>query len=132
MGDFDVTFGRTRFKGGIGRQFGGKRRKPGEMTKPEQRYSDLLEARKRAGEIVEWWFEAFTFKLADGTRFTPDFFVTFPDGSAELVDVKGTGPVDDKSVVKVKVAADRFWMFRFVVEKERRVKDGGGFERKEF
>lgn len=123
---------KPRFKFGIGRQYGGKRRKPGEMTKTEERYAELLQARKLTGEIIDWQFESMTFKLADGTRFTPDFFVTFPSGDAELVDVKGTGPVDDKSVVKVKVAAERFWMFRFVVEKEKKKRDGGGWERKEF
>ena len=120
-----------RFMRGNTTRYGG-RRKPGEMTKAEQAYADQLEARKIASEIIRWDFEAMTFKLADGCRYTPDFAVWLANGEMELIDVKGTGPVDDKSIVKAKVAAERFPMFRFVMERQRPKKDGGGWHRQEY
>ena len=49
------------------------RLKKGERNKTEARYEQLLETRKRAGEIIGYWFEGVTFRLADNTRYTPDF-----------------------------------------------------------
>ena len=72
-----------------------------------------------------WWkFESVTFKIADNTRYTPDFGVFYADGVMEYVDAKGGGPIDPKSVVKVKCAADQFPQFRFVIEQRRAKKDG--------
>lgn len=58
----------------------GKRHKPGVMNKTERAYADLLEYRKIQGEVEQWHFEAVTLKLADGTRYTPDFYVVLADG----------------------------------------------------
>lgn len=108
----------------------GKRHIPGEMNQTESRYAELLEARKLRSEIISWDFESITLKLADGCRYTPDFAVWNADGTIELVDVKGAGPVDPKSRVKIKVAAERFPQFCFVMAQERPKK--AGFEREEF
>lgn len=110
----------------------GKRHTPGEMTRVELKYADALEARKLAGEIVAWGFEKFKFRLADGCFYTPDFHVLHNDGSLEFIDTKGTGPVDDKSIVKGKVAAQEFWMFTFVMLQQQTKKQGGGWARREF
>jgi len=110
----------------------GKRHKPGVMNQTETAFADLLQARKLAGEIIDFQFEAITFKLADGCRYTPDFAIWLADGSMELVDCKGAGPVDDKSRVKVKVAAEKFPMFLFVIEQRQAKKLGGGWKREEF
>lgn len=110
----------------------GKRHKPGEMNGTESAYAELLQARKLAGEIVEWYFEAVTFKLADDTRYTPDFVVYLADGSIECVDAKGGGPIDPKSLVKVKCAAEKFFQFRFVIEQLQSRKNGGGWKRTEY
>jgi hypothetical protein len=110
----------------------GKRHKPGVMNQTETAFADLLQARKLAGEIIDFQFEAITFKLADGCRYTPDFAIWLADGSMELVDCKGAGPVDDKSRVKVKVAAEKFPMFLFVIEQRQAKKNGGGWKREEF
>lgn len=110
----------------------GKRHKPGVMNQTEQAYADMLESRRLAGEIIRFDFEAMTFKLADGCRFTPDFSIWLLDGSMEFVDCKGSGPMDEKSRVKVKVAAEKFPQFLFVIEQKQSKKNGGGWKREEF
>lgn len=94
----------------------GKRHVPGQMNLTESKYAEMLEARKLAGEIETWEFERYTLKLADDTRYTPDFAAYFADGSMEFIDAKGGGPIDPKSLVKVKCAAERFPQFKFVIE----------------
>ena len=110
----------------------GKRHKPGEMNGTESKYAEILEARRMAGEVLAWIFESVTFKLADDTRYTPDFAVLLPDGSMEMVDAKGGGPIDPKSLVKIKCAAEKFFQFTFAIEQLRSKKHGGGWHRKEF
>ena len=110
----------------------GKRHKPGEMNKTEQAYADLLHARQLSAEVIAWAFESMTFKLASDCRYTPDFSVWLSDGTLEFVDCKGGGPMDDKSRVKVRVAAQAFPMFKFVIEQKQPLKNGGGWKREEF
>jgi hypothetical protein len=118
----------------------GVRRKPGEMNKTEQAYSIVLEARKRAGEIEQWWFEGITLKLGPDVRYTADFMVLENDGTLSLIDVKGatktrhtlksTGErrriprIEDDAKVKIAVAAAQF-PFRFVMVWPA---EGGGWE----
>jgi hypothetical protein len=54
------------------------------------------------------------------------------DGTMEFVDCKGGGPMDEKSRVKAKVAAERYPMFVFVIEQKKAKKDGGGWKREVF
>jgi len=110
----------------------GKRHKPGVMNQTETAFASILEQRKALGEVINWEFEAMTFKLAAQCSFTPDFMIWLKDGTMEFVDVKGSGPIDDKSIVKIKAAADKFPMFVFVQEKRQAKRDGGGFVRREF
>lgn len=110
----------------------GKRHKPGEMNHTESTYAELLRGRELAGEVSRWDFEAVTFKLASDTRYTPDFAVLSPDGSMEFVDAKGGGPIDPKSLVKIKCAAEKFPQFTFVIEQRLAKKHGGGWKRTEF
>lgn len=118
----------TRFRDGTRY---GKRHVPGEMNQTESLYAEELQALKLEGKVVEWFFEAMTFKLAAGSRYTPDFAVLYADGVLEFVDVKGGGPMDRTSLAKIKYAADKFPFFRFVIEKRKAKKDGGGWERME-
>jgi hypothetical protein len=76
------------------------------MNKWEKARAVDLEAAKRAGTIADWWFERLTLKLADDTRYTPDFLVQDLDGSLRLEEVKGFWRDDAK--VKIKVAAAQF------------------------
>lgn len=113
----------------------GPRHVIGQMNGTESIYAELLTARHIAGEVQSWSFEAHTFRLADGLRFTPDFEVVLADGSIEFVDVKGStkrAATDPKSRVKIKTAAQMFPQYRWVQEKRRSKAEGGGFEREEF
>ena len=101
------------------------RRKPGTMNKTEERYSAVLADRQAAGEIIAWWYERWTFKLADDTRYTPDFMVQLPDGTIEAHEVKGFMQEDAR--VKIKVLPEMFPV-RCVVVRERAKKNGGGWE----
>ena len=114
-------------RAGVGARYG-RRHVPGEMNKTEGRFADTLQARKLIGEIIEWHFESMTFKLAADLRYTPDFVIFESDGTLTLVDVKGSGPIDPKSLVKIKAAAERWYWFDWVMAIERLKKDGGGFE----
>lgn len=104
-------------------------RRPGQMNKTERRRADELEAMRTRGEIVGWWFESITLKLADNTRYTPDFMVTYPCGRTVIEEVKGFWTDDAR--VKIKIAA-RMFPWEFVALKRRAKKDGGGWERESF
>lgn len=110
----------------------GKRHKPGEMNGTEKKYAAILEARRLAGEIQKWDFEAVTFKLADDCRYTPDFSVLMADDTLEFIDAKGGGPIDPKSLVKIRCAAEKFPYFKFVIEQALSKKNGGGWKRTEY
>jgi hypothetical protein len=121
-----------KFKAKSNGRYSGKRHTPGEMNKTEQDYADLLEARRIAGDVISWAFEAVTFKLAKDCRYTPDFFVVLASGEIEFIDTKGTGPIDPVSKVKARTAAEKFHQFRFVTEQKLAKKNGGGWQRTEF
>ena len=98
------------------------RRVAGVMNKTEAAYAQLLDIRQRLGEVREYHFEGLTFKLADGVRFTPDFFVVLADGTPEIHEIKGF--MRDDARVKARVCAR---MFPFRVKVIRRAK-GGAWE----
>jgi hypothetical protein len=82
------------------------------MTKVEARYGMLLEARKAAGEVLWYTFEGITLKLADDTRYTPDWVVLVANSDVELHENKGGFRRED-SWIKLKVAAAQFpFIFR--------------------
>lgn len=83
----------------------------GHMNKTEAAYSQYLELRKRAGEILWFAFEGLKLRLADKTFYTPDFAAMAADGVIELHEVKGYW--EDDARVKIKVAAAQF-PFRFI------------------
>lgn len=107
----------------------GQRHKPGVMNKLEQSRADELEAMRRSGEIIAYWFEQVTLKLADDTRYTPDFLVLYADGALVFEETKGFW--EDDALVKIKVAASIF-PFPFVGMRRLPKKAGGGWERREF
>lgn len=98
------------------------------MNKIETEFAWLLEAKKRAGEILDYAFECVTFRLAERTTYTPDFMIIHHD-HFEMIDIKARGEVKlmrradgqmhkrqwsskrDDAAVKIKVAAQMFpWM----------------------
>jgi hypothetical protein len=66
------------------------RMKSGAMNKTEVAYVRHLELRKNVGEVLWYGFEKMTFKLADDTRYTPDFVLMLASGQLEAHEVKGT------------------------------------------
>ena len=99
------------------------------MNGTEKRRAIELEAMKRSGLIHDWRYEAMTFKLADDTRYTPDFWIIENDGACEFQEVKGF--LRDDALVKIKVAA-RMFPFRFVMYTASSKKEGGGWQIRDF
>lgn len=94
------------------------------MNKTERAYATVLDARVKAGEVRAWHYEGLTLKLADDTRYTPDFFVVLADWTCELHEVKGFWRDDAK--VKTKVAARMYPFPIYAVTREGR--SGFGFK----
>lgn len=88
---------------------------PDGLNKTERAYAGLLEARRLAGEIQSWRFEAVKFVLAKGSVYTPDFEVVLPDGTLEYHETKGYWR--EAARVRIKVAARLFSDRRFVAVK---------------
>lgn len=123
--------------------FARARRRPrhvsGRMNKAEAEYAGVLQARLLAGEVAHWRHEPLTFRLTqdDGeqVRYTPDFRVIENDGTITLVDVKpawfskGDGQVklrpEDDAIIKIRMAADQFPEFRWVMVGKAPKKHGG-------
>lgn len=104
------------------------RLKQGQMNDTERRYADLLELRKRAGEIVWYKFEGLKLRLADNTFYSPDFFVMTSEYELQVHEVKGAAAIfEDDAKVKIKVAAEMY-PFPFFVAIAKPKKHGGGFE----
>jgi hypothetical protein len=84
------------------------------MNGAESQYALLLEAMRRRGDIVSWSFEGITLRLADGCRYTPDFFVVinmnitkyYQVPRLRFIEVKGRHIWDDAKV-KFKVAREQ-------------------------
>ncbi len=82
------------------------------MNGLEARYAGRLEAMKRAGKLILWKFEEIKLRMADGTFYTPDFFIMLPDGSVGFHETKGFWRDDARA--KIKIAAELYPMFFFV------------------
>lgn len=105
------------------------RMKAGKMNKTEAAYESALKTMLVVGDIVWYKFEGLTFKLADNTRYTPDFAVMMADGQIALHEVKGFWRDDAR--VKIKVASEMF-PFKFIAVKAKTKKSGGGWEIESF
>ena len=98
------------------------RMKAGSMNKTEAEYAQMLEMRKRAGEIAWYAFESMKLRLADNTFYSPDFTVMLANGALEQHEVKGFWTDDAR--VKIKVAASLFPFPFFAIKKLK----GGAWE----
>lgn len=65
----------------------------------------------------EWGFERLTLKLADMTRYTPDFYVILTDGELVFYETKGHWEEDARA--KIKMAAETF-PFRFIAARREK------------
>ena len=101
-------------------------RVPGQMNRLETAYADHLTTLKAAGKILAWWYERYTLKLADDTRYTPDFAVLTPDCELEFHETKGV-PFRDDAKVKLTVAAEYF-PHRFLLVRQDKATKGWTFE----
>lgn len=105
------------------------RMKSGVMNRTEELYAKTLEEKRLAGDVLWYKFEGITLKLAEGSRYTPDFVVMTSSGNLEFHEVKSIWIGDAKT--KVKVAASLFPM-RFLAVYKLPKKDGGGWKVEEF
>lgn len=80
------------------------------LNKTESAWHDILVA---MGKYARIRVHAVTLKLADDTRYTPDFQTTDPAGEVIFWEVKGFFRDDAK--VKIKVAARDFTEFKFML-----------------
>lgn len=71
------------------------------MNKTETLRAQQLETMKRAGLIADWWYERWTFKLADDCRYTPDFIVQELSGEIRAEETKGHWRDDARAKVKM-------------------------------
>ena len=86
------------------------------MNKLETAYAWELERLRRDHlKVLSYEYEAITLHLAPRTTYTPDFMVMTNDGEIEFHEVKGF--MRDDAAVKLKVAAAKFWHFRFFLVK---------------
>ena len=85
------------------------------MNKLEAEYAQLLGLLKHGGDILDWRYEPIKLRLAHKTFYTPDFLVIQPDGF-EFHETKGF--MRDDAAVKLKVAAQLYPWFRFVLVKK--------------
>ena len=88
------------------------RLKAGTMNKTEAAYANLLEARKRAGEILWYSFEPINIRLAKNTFYKVDFLVMTAEGYLEAHEVKGFWTDDAR--VKIKIASEKIPVLKFV------------------
>jgi hypothetical protein len=89
------------------------------MNKLEQDYAAYLHTLLLTGEIVSYQYEAVKFRLANRTFYTPDFMVVVDD-RIEFHETKGF--MEEDANIKLKVVAERFPMFQFVlVRREKKV-----------
>ena len=86
-------------------------RQPVRMNKTERNYSEALEKKRIAGDIIAWAHEPFNLRLADNTYYKPDFIVVTNERNIEIHEVKGRWM--DDALVKIKVAAENHPWFTF-------------------
>lgn len=86
------------------------------MSKLEQKYALLLQGWTQHGVISAFYYETVKLRLAKRTWYTPDFFLSYPDGHFEFHEVKGFRR--DDAMIKLKVAAELHRWVRFVLIEE--------------
>lgn len=77
-------------------------------NKWEMRYAERLEVLKLLGEVVESEYEPEPIIAAGGTKYTPDFKVTFAAGGIEYHEVKGHYRDRDKVRVRECAVASQY------------------------
>jgi hypothetical protein len=96
---------------GTGKAAQKKPRRAQEPNRTEREYEAMLYSQYPYAKI-KW--EAYTLRLADRCRYTPDWAVVHPDGRVEFHEVKGAY-VFPKSLVKPRLAAVQFPQHLFIL-----------------
>jgi hypothetical protein len=108
------------------RPVAGKAREPkprSAMNGLEAAYALLLDADP---SVAAWVYEGIKLRLADGAFYTGDFAICRDNGALEIHEVKAEKKVSQRrdqtfkeaSRVRIKVAAERYPWFRFVVARK--------------
>lgn len=80
-----------------------------QMNKTEARFEqEHLKPLIYSAELFAYDYEAVTLRLANGCRYTPDFWAISNKGVTIYYEIKARGNVQDDSVVKLKVAASKY------------------------
>lgn len=120
------SFGGSRYTG----LSKGLVRTRGKMNSAESKYAAMLDGLVAVGDVAWWRFEPFSLRLTEcdkgqPARYTPDFLVLMPDGVTFLDDLKTRRGFDDPaSLVRIKVAADQYPLWRFRIVRP----SGGAYE----
>jgi len=109
------------------------------MNKTEAKFlAEVIQPQVDSGRVIQWWYEAWSFKLTEktpsgkpGIRYTPDFVVLMDNGFIIVFEVKGVGNAQVASLNRTKLFAEQY-PFRVFVAAQKRVKDGGGFSVEEY
>lgn len=96
------------------------------MNKLESEWAMILEARKRAGEILWYQFEGLRLRLGEGAYFTPDFPVLNANGTLEFLECKGFWR--EAAKLRIRVAASLYPFWKFYAVRKIKKKDGGGWD----
>ena len=96
--------------------------KRGEMNKTEGRF--VTSFLNLEPGLLRFWYEPFSLRLTapevgTGVRYSPDFLALYECGRTVIYEVKGSGPVNEASMVRAKVAAETFPLWEFFIAKER-------------
>lgn len=103
----------------------------GTMNDTEAEYSQLLEQKKRSGEILDWRFHPMNVRLAPRVFYEVDFLVLTADLQVQIHEVKG-GYTTDKGQMKIRLCADALPWFGFFKATKLPKRDGGGWKMEEF
>ena len=77
----------------------------------EADYANVLEMRRRAGEIRDWGYERIRLLLPGGTTLKPDFDVLENDGGVSLHETKGL--MREPARIKLRAAIEAYPGFRW-------------------
>tara|TARA_Y100000310_G_scaffold3890_1_gene4779 strand:- start:342 stop:668 length:327 start_codon:yes stop_codon:yes gene_type:complete len=88
------------------------------MNKTEAEHARHLEHLRMEQVILDWMYEKVTLKIAENTRYTPDFMVVTETG-IEFHEVKGAYVRDD-AWVKYKVAKAAFPWFHWKLYQKKK------------
>lgn len=92
---------------------GRKTHQAGRMNKSEEKYyNTILYPKFLAGDYLWVEYEPVKFNLAKRTTYTPDFMCLCKDGTIEVHEYKGFW--EDDARVKWKVAAEKFWFYKWI------------------